>query len=117
MQDFYLALTIKKRVFVAMTITPPTREKSSAILLMFKAPSQTSLFNHGQRLWVVRLTGSQAALVRGKHRGRGRYVKGWVRFDKKGDAIPEMKEIPVSQEFYQKIRSGAESDEGYEDVI
>lgn len=84
------------------------------ILLMFKMTHQTRLFNLNQKVWVVRMTGAQAAQVKGRHRGKGRYICAWVTWDKTEKPFPEIKEIPVSLDFYEKIRGDAGSDEGYE---
>lgn len=89
----------------------------SPILLMFKNQRRTAHFREGQKLWVVRTTGAQAAEVRGKFRGSGRYVKAWIRWDRANDTPPEFKEIPVAEKFYQMIRGDADSNEGYAHLI
>lgn len=50
----------------------------------FKMPFQTNHFNANQRVWVIFLSGAEAALVTGKHRGKHRYVKAWVRWPLSG---------------------------------
>ena len=91
----------------------PTPVFELPLLIMFKCPKQTKHFREGQKLWVVRGTGAMAAEVRGKFRGRGRYVKAWVRWDRVGDTIPELKSIPVALDFYSMVRADAETDEWY----
>lgn len=88
-----------------------------AILLMFRMTHQTRLFNLGQKVWIIRMTGAQAAQVRGKHRGKGRFVKAWVKWNSEAKTFPEIKEIKVTQKFYDKIRGDAESDEGYSHLL
>ena len=72
-------------------------------LLMFKALKTTRHFNAGQKLWVVYTTGNMAVCVKGKFRGRGRYVEAWYRYGSKKDVIPEFKTIPVTEEFYNRV--------------
>ena len=72
-------------------------------LLMFRALKTTRHFNAGQKLWVVHITGDLAVCVKGKFRGRGRYVKAWYRYGSKKDVTPEFKFVPVTDEFYKKM--------------
>lgn len=66
---------------------------------MFKMPFRTNHFNLNQKVWVMKTTGSLAARVVGRYRGRFRYTAAWVNWDKKGRTCPDFKEISVSAEF------------------
>ena len=80
---------------------------------MFKMPFETKHFNKNQKVWVRRGTGSLAAEVRGKFRGKGRYVTAWVDWDRKAREAPTIQEIEVAEEFYNKIRGDCACDEWY----
>lgn len=69
--------------------------------MMFKMPKATRHFNANQRVWVVSLSGAQAAKVAGKFRGSGRYIEAWVKWDKAHDMPPDIKEIEVEDSFYE----------------
>lgn len=90
--------------------------ENTQILLMCKAPKTSKHFNANQRLWIIRLTGSQAAEVKGKYKGKGRYIQGWIKWDKPGDTCPKIIEVSVTKSFYEKIRANATSAEGYPKV-
>ena len=94
-----------------------TERVEATTLFMFRSPTQTKHFNKNQKLWVMRLSGAMAAQVRGKYRGRGRYVTAWITWGKKGDEAPNLIDVPVTQSFYNTIRAGAKSDEGYERIF
>lgn len=47
----------------------------------FKMPFATPKFNLNQRVWVVVLSGTCAALCCGRFRGKGRYIRAWVNWD------------------------------------
>ena len=82
-------------------------------ILMFKMPFQTTHFNENQRVWGRRGTGSMAAEVKGKFRGKGRYVRAWVSWESASKPNPEIKEIEISEEFYVKMRGDCICDEWY----
>lgn len=66
-------------------------------------PFQTNHFNANQKVWVVYGTGDQAAYCCGKYRGKGRYVRAWVRWATKARPDPEIKAIEVADAFAEKI--------------
>lgn len=72
-------------------------------LHVLKMTRQTKHFNKGQRVWLIFSTGAQAAKVRGKFRGKGRYVDAWIRWDRKGDVPPKFVECEVTEEFYKRM--------------
>jgi hypothetical protein len=80
---------------------------------MFKMPFDTKHFRENQRVWVRRGTGSMAAEVRGKFRGSGRYITAWVEWNRKNRKAPEVKEIEVTEEFYNKMRGDCTCNEWY----
>lgn len=82
-------------------------------LLMFKLPFKTNHFNLNQKVWIRRGSGALAAEVRGKFKGRGRYVTVWISWDRKDRIAPSVKEIQVSVEFYNKMRGDCMCDEWY----
>ena len=82
-------------------------------ILMFKMPFQTTHFHKNQRVWIRRGTGSMAAEVRGKFRGKGRYVNAWVSWESASRPNPEIKEIEVCEEFYNRMRGDCTCDEWY----
>ena len=61
-------------------------------------------------------TGALAAEVKGKFKGKGRYVTAWVNWDSKSKPAPEIKEIEVTDEFYDKMRGDCDCDEWYTDL-
>lgn len=71
-------------------------------LRSFKVPRATRHFNEGQRVWVIYLTGSLAAYCCGRYRGRGRYVRAWVRWDRKNDLLPKFDTFEVSDDFARR---------------
>ena len=69
---------------------------------MFKMPFATKHFNKNQRVWVHIFTGSFAAQVVGRFRGRGRYVLAWVKWvkaEKDESLFPKIQKIEVSDDF------------------
>ena len=80
---------------------------------MFKMPFQTNLFNAGQKVWVRRGSGAMACEVRGKHRGKNRYVTAWVSWGAKSKPNPKFKTIEVTDEFNQRMRGDCLGAEWY----
>ena len=80
---------------------------------MFKMPFFTKHFNFNQKVWVRRGTGALAAEVRGRFRGRGKYITAWIDWDRKSRIAPSIKEVQVSDEFYNKIRGDCTCHEWY----
>lgn len=72
------------------------------LVTSFKMPFQTKHFNEGQRVWIICGTGSQAALCMGKFRGKGKYVRAWVKWANKVCPVPQ--EFEVDEVFAKKIR-------------
>ena len=69
----------------------------------FKMPFQTNHFNANQRVWVIFMSGAEAALVTGKYRGKHRYVKAWVRWGNRGRKPPEIQRFEVDEDFAVRI--------------
>lgn len=86
-------------------------------ILMFRMPFSTKLFNLNQKIWIRRGTGALAAEVRGRFRGRGKYITAWVNWNTKSKAAPTIKKIEVVEKFYNKIRQGCDCNEWYENFI
>lgn len=70
-----------------------------ALVTMFKMPFSTRHFNTNQHVWVVMMTGNQAAQVAGRFRGNGRYITAWVRWESKTKQMPQFKVIDVTETF------------------
>lgn len=68
-------------------------------IYMFKMPFQTKLFNKNQKVWIRKLSGNLSAEVKGKFRGKGRYIIVWVKW--KEEVSFEIKEIKVEDAFYE----------------
>lgn len=66
----------------------------------FKATKTTNRFNKNQKVWIVR-NHSNYLHVFFKWRGNGRYVTGDC--DKYANCVGEIKEIEVSEDFYNRI--------------
>ena len=75
-----------------------------ATVKTFKMPFATTHFNANQRVWVVYMTGDLAAYCVGKFRGKGRYVKAWVKWasQAKAHTPPQMKDIDVLNAFAER---------------
>ncbi len=50
-------------------------------VLIAKIKEDTKHFNANQKVFIVSTTGSNRSLVKGKFRGKGRYVKTWINKD------------------------------------
>lgn len=70
---------------------------------MFKMPFFTKHFNKNQKVWIVYLSGAMSAEVVGKYRGKGRYIKAWVSWDRKNRECPNVKEVTITKMFSKKI--------------
>ena len=70
---------------------------------MFKMPFETKHFNKNQKVWIVSLSGAMSALVRGKFRGKYKYISAWVSWSTKQKQNPEIKEIIVSNNFAKRL--------------
>lgn len=64
-----------------------------------RLPFRTRLFNANQKVWLLFQTGSRACCVVGKHRGCGRYVRGWVNWRSHDRIEPVFQMIEVPQGF------------------
>jgi hypothetical protein len=71
----------------------------SCNVMVAKMTHRTNHFNENQKVWLVYGTGDQAAMVTGKYRGKGRYVKAWIKWDTEERPVPKFKEIEVSRDF------------------
>jgi hypothetical protein len=60
------------------------------------------MWRKNQKLWIIYMTGAQAAKVAGKYRGKGRMVRAWVHWRDK-DLPLNIKEFEISDEFYYRI--------------
>lgn len=69
----------------------------------FKMPFKSNHFNQNQKVWVLWMTGAQAAFCYGRYRGRGRYIRAWVRWDAKYKTPPTFKEFEVDEEFETRM--------------
>jgi hypothetical protein len=70
---------------------------------MFKMPFKTNHFNKNQKVWVISLSGNLSAHVIGKHRGKNKYIRAWISWDSKTKESPEIKEIEISADFYDRL--------------
>lgn len=62
-------------------------------------PFRTRHFNEGQRVWLVRLSGSNAAQVAGKYREHGKVVRAWVNWGHAGRPEPDFRPAEVDAAF------------------
>ena len=69
---------------------------------VFKMPFKSNHFNEKQKVWLQNLSGNKSCLVRGKFRGRGRYVSAWISWDSNQKESPSLKNIEVSDDFAKK---------------
>ncbi len=72
-------------------------------VLMCRLPFRTHLFNQNQKVWVKFRSGNLAYCVVGKHRGKGRYITGWVSWLHANRPAPDWKEIEVDEEFAKRL--------------
>lgn len=71
-------------------------------VLLVRPLKNTNLFRKNQRCWIKYTTGQLAVCVVGKHRGKGRYIQGWLHAPKEYD--PKLiKEIEVEEEFAKRL--------------
>lgn len=80
-------------------------------VLTFKMPFNTRHFNQGQRVWIVYLTGAQAALCYGRFRRRKRWVYAWVNWSKSHRTAPNIEEFEVANDFAERIHRGHQCNE------
>ena len=66
---------------------------------MFKMPFKTKAFNENQKVFITNMSGACAAEVVGKYRGKHRYIKQWVSWDKKWKDAPDIKKIYINSDF------------------
>ena len=72
-----------------------------AVLQMVKPIRDTKKFNKNQKCWIYGKYGDLCLYVKGKHRGRNRYIMAWLHEkDYRGEDI---KDIKVTEKFYQFI--------------
>jgi hypothetical protein len=70
-------------------------------LKLIKPIKNTHLFNKNQKCWVIYCQGDNSLFVKGKHRGKNRYIPAWLH---ERDYDPSTFQlIEVSKEFYEKI--------------
>jgi hypothetical protein len=73
----------------------------SKTLTKFHLTKHSNMFVIGQPLWLVFKSGNHAALVIGRHKGNGKYIKGWVRWN--DTCIPKFEECEVDEHFYNFV--------------
>jgi hypothetical protein len=61
----------------------------------FKMTHTSKKFNANQRVFIIYMTGAQAAYCYGRFRGRFRYIKAWVRWDTPSRPFPNIQEFEV----------------------
>ncbi len=69
----------------------------------FKMPWKTNHFNKRQRVFVEFMTGNQACRVRGKHRGKNRWISAWIKWGNKDINLLNIREIELSENDYNRI--------------
>ena len=79
--------------------------RATKLVKSFRMPFRHNIFNEGQRVWIVYLSGSEAAYVYGRHRGRNRYVHAWVSWWNEGRETPKIDEFDVEKDFHDRIMS------------
>ena len=67
--------------------------------LVAPMPFRTRHFNEGQHVWLVRLSGSNAAEVVGRYRQRGKFVRAWINWGHAGRPEPDFKPMDVDAAF------------------
>lgn len=75
------------------------------ILELIRPIKDTNTFKKNQKCWVIFKTGQLACHVKGKYKGKGRYIHGYLHAPKQID-WNSFKEIEVSDEFYKRIIVG-----------
>ena len=68
-----------------------------------KIPWETNHFNEGQRVFVEFMTGDQACKVRGKYRGKHRWISAWFKWSNKTMHLVNFKDIELNENDYNKI--------------
>lgn len=68
-----------------------------------KLPFKTNHFNEGQRVFVEFRTGGNACKVRGKYRGKGRYISAWFHWNDSDSEKVIFKEIELREKDYNSI--------------
>ena len=63
-----------------------------------KTKEQTHLFNANQDVYLISYTGSNRCLVKGRFRGKSRFIKAWVNKANITSLIP----VDVDEKTYQK---------------
>jgi len=66
-------------------------------------PFKSNHFNEGQRVWIVSLSGDQAAYCYGKFRGKNKYVYAWVRWKSKHLDNPKIEQFEITEAFLKRI--------------
>ncbi len=69
---------------------------------MLKMPFETTHFNKNQKVWVKMMTGSMAAFVIGKFRGKYRYTEAWINWRSSTKKQQKLNEIDVSDKFAER---------------
>jgi hypothetical protein len=72
-------------------------------LRLYKIVRDTKLWKKGQRVWVIYETGALAAFVKGKYKGKGRWLKAWIRYDEINPTAKSLGEVEVTEKFYNFI--------------
>lgn len=67
-----------------------------------KMTHATNHFNANQKVWLQDMSGAQAAKVVGKHRGKGRYVSAWIKWDTDAKPFPEWKTFEMPEAFVKQ---------------
>lgn len=62
----------------------------------------TNLYRKNQKCWVKFVTGSHAICVKGKYRGKGRYVEGWLHIPRDCE-YSDVKEIEITKEQAKRL--------------
>ena len=70
----------------------------------FKIPFETSKFNINQKVFILSLSGNCSAYVRGKYRGKNRYITCWVNWSAKNKPAPKIRKMNVDYDFYKRIK-------------
>lgn len=83
---------------MAVTPTAPV-----APITSFKMPFRTTHFNANHRVWVVSMSGAMAALCCGKFRGKGRYVRAWVKWGVGARPTPAFQTFDVDTRFWESV--------------
>ena len=68
-----------------------------------KMPWQTKYFKEGQKVFIKKVTGSEAFLVTGKFRAKGKRIDTWLKWNNSNAHLIKINEIDIDQESYDKI--------------